>query len=134
MPADALTGARAFRRIEEIDAAAWDALVPPDELQLRHAFVRACQDADVEGAEYRHLLVDRAGTLVGIASVFRMDVRLELLGPGFLRALGPAVRRVYPSFLRPTLLLCGLPVSAGRPCIAFRSPADADVGVARVAE
>ena len=87
MPADAFTGVRAFRLIEEADAATWDALVPTDELQLRHAFVRACQDARVEGAEYRHLLVYRDGAVVGIASVFRMDVRLELLGPAFLRSL-----------------------------------------------
>ncbi len=134
MPADGFTGVRAFGRIEEVDAATWDALAPPDELQLRHAFVRACQDAQVEGAEYRHLLVYRDGALVGIASVFRMDVRLELLGPAFLRSLVRAVRRVCPSFLRPTLLLCGLPVSAGRPCLAFRSGQDADFVTAQVAE
>ncbi len=127
------TGVRAFRRIDEVDAATWDALVPSDELQLRHAFVRACQEAGVESAEYRHLLVYRDGTLVGIASIFRMDVRLELLCPGFLRSLVLAVRRLYPSFLRPTLLLCGLPVSAGRPCIAFRSSEDAAFVVGQVA-
>lgn len=128
------TGVRAFRRIDDVDATTWDALVPPDELQMRHGFVRACRDADVESAEYRHLLVFRDGNLLGIASVFRMDVRLELLCPGFLRSLVLAVRRLYPSFLRPTLLLCGLPVSAGRPCLAFRSSEDAAFVVGKVAE
>lgn len=119
------SGVRAFRAIDEVDAAAWDAIVPPDALQLRHAFVRACEHAGVADAVYRHLMVYRAGELVGVASVFRMDVPLELLCPPALRALVRGVRRLWPTFLRPTLLLCGLPVSAGRPCIAFRSPDDA---------
>ena len=128
------TGVRACRRIEEVPEAEWDSVVARDELQLRHAFVRACQDAGVADAEYRHLTVYREGMLVGIASVFRMDVRLELLCPGFLRSVIEAFRRWRPSFLRPTLLMCGLPVSAGRPCIAFRAPADAPFVIRAVAE
>jgi len=124
---------RAFRSIAEIAAAEWDSIVPPDELQLRHAFVRACQEADLEHAEYRHLLVYRDGELVGVASLFGMTVRLELLCPGFLRSLIEAGRRLHPRFLRPTVLFCGLPVSAGRPCLAFRTPADAPFVLAQVA-
>lgn len=131
--APAFTGVRAFRSINQIAAAEWDSILPPDEIQLRHAFVRACEDADIEHAEYRHLLVFREGELAGIASLFRMTVRLELLCPGALRSLIEAARRVYPRFLRPTLLFCGLPVSAARPCIAFRSPADAPFVLAQVA-
>ena len=127
------TGVRAFRHIAEIAAADWDSLVPPDELQMRHAFVRACEEAEVEHAEYRHLLVYRRGVLVGIASLFRMTVRLELLCPGFLRSLIETVRRAYPRFLRPTLLFCGLPTSAGRKCLAFRAPSDARFVLAQVA-
>lgn len=127
------TGVRACRSIQEVAETEWDSLVPPDELQMRHAFVRACQDAGVADAEYRHLTIYRHGTLVGIASIFRMDVRLELLCPGFLRSLIETVRRWRPAFLRPRLLLCGLPVSAGRPCIAFRSPADAPFVLGQVA-
>jgi len=131
-PLAACSGVRAFRRIGEVDAAEWDSIVPPDELQMRHAFVRACEEAEVEQAEYRHLLVYRSGVLVGIASLFTMRVRLELLCPSFLRSVILAGRRIHPGFLRPRLLFCGLPVSAGRPCLAFRAPTDAPYVLAQV--
>jgi len=111
--------------IREIDPGVWDAVVPADELQSSHAFVTTCQEAGIEGAEYRYLVVLRGGRPIGVATLTRMQVPLDLLSTGSTRKAIAALRRRVPGALRPTLLICGLPVSAGRPCLQARTPADA---------
>lgn len=124
---------RVFRSIHDIDPAEWDAVVPPDELQGTHAFVAACEDSGVEDAVYRHVVVYRGGEAAGVASLACMPVALDLLATGFARTAIGALRRVNGDFLRPRMLFCGLPVSAGRPCLHVRSPADAPHVVRAVA-
>jgi predicted N-acyltransferase len=125
---------RIVRHIDEVSAAEWNSIVPVDDVQTSHAFVRACQDSGVENAKYWHVLVYRAGELAGIATLSLVDIPLDLLSTGFTRQVIGAVRRVRPALLRPAVLLCGLPVSAGRPCLAIRSPADAPFVLRAIAE
>lgn len=122
-----------FDSIRSIDPVVWDSLVQPDEIQGSHAFIRACEDAGLEDARFWHLLIHRAGELIGIASLSIMPVRLDLLSTGAVRMAMQAVRRLNDGFLRPRVLFCGLPISAGRPAIAFRSPADSPEVLAAVA-
>jgi len=114
----------AFEDIREVDPDRWDAVVPPDDLQARHAFVATCQEAEIADARYHHLLVHRDGKLLGVATLTALTVPLELLAPSRVRRAVGELRRVRPGFLRPVLLVCGLPVSAGRPCLAVANPAD----------
>jgi hypothetical protein len=119
------TEVRVFRGIDDVHATEWDSIVPPDDVQASHAFIRACQHARVEDAEHWHLMMYRAGELAGVATLSLVGIRLDLLATGLTRRTIRAVRRVRPSLLRPAVLLCGLPVSAGRPCLAIRGPEDA---------
>lgn len=113
-----------YRDIHDVAPDEWDLLVPAEEVQMSHRFVRVCQESGVENAEYRHVLVyDRAG-LCAIASLSAMPVRLDLLAPRPTRAPIRLVRRVRHSFLVVPVLFCGLPVSFGRPCLRLRSDAD----------
>lgn len=128
------TEVEVHRRIDDVDPELWDALVPPDEIQATHAFVKACQDARVESSDYWHLLVRHRGGLIGVATLCDMPVRLDLLSTGPVRRTIRVVRRARPTFLQPRVLFCGLPVSAGRHCIAFRSPGDAPRVLAVVAD
>jgi predicted N-acyltransferase len=114
----------AWDTIHAIPPEVWDAVVPEDEVQSSHAFAAACEDADVEHASYWHLTIRRDAELVGVASLFIMPVRLDLLASGLVRSALQQVRRFSPRFLRPNVLFCGLPVSAGRPCLAARSDGD----------
>ncbi|HEX5269865.1 MAG TPA: GNAT family N-acetyltransferase [Gemmataceae bacterium] len=114
------------RDIDEIDAAEWDSLLSPEELQLSHRFVRLCQRSCVEEAEYRHLLVYQAGRLCCVASLSRVDVPLDVLASGTMRRVIESVRRRFPGFLRAGLLFCGLPVSFGQPCLKVAPWADAE--------
>jgi predicted N-acyltransferase len=125
---------RIVRHIDDVSAAEWNSIVPVDEVQTSHAFVRACQDSGIENAKYWHVMVYRAGELAGIATLSLVDIPLDLLSTGITRRVIGAVRRVRPALLRPAVLLCGLPVSAGRPCLAIRGPADAPFVLRAIAE
>jgi hypothetical protein len=116
---------RTHRDIDDIDAAEWDSLLAPEELQQSHRFVRLCQQSRVEDADYRHLLVYERGRLCCVASLCRVDVCLDVLASGATRALIRSLRQRFPGFLRVGLLFCGLPVSFGQPCLKLAPGADA---------
>jgi hypothetical protein len=116
--------ATAHASIHDIDATLWDACIAADEVQASHAFVAACEESGVEGARYWHLVIRRAGAPIAVASLFAMQVRLDLLAPAMVRRLLDLGRRLAPGLLRPHVLFCGLPVSAGRPCLGVPCAAD----------
>ncbi|HEV2915486.1 MAG TPA: GNAT family N-acetyltransferase [Pyrinomonadaceae bacterium] len=115
---------RVCERIQEVDAAEWDSIIGPDDLQATHRFIETCQSAEVENALYRHLMIYDGDRLVCVASLSLMLVSLDLLSKGMTRAAIRSLRAWRPNFLRVPLLLCGLPVSFGNSCIRWREGAD----------
>lgn len=129
---------RIHESIHDVDAEEWDSILSPDDQQVAHRFVRTCEDAHIEDARYRHVLVEERGRLAAVATLSAMTLSLDLLVER--RAVRGAVaraRRVHPGLLRMPVVLCGLPVSFGRSCIRFADGASAGVAldaVARAAE
>jgi hypothetical protein len=95
--------------------------------------VRVCEDADVEGASYRHVAVRDGGALAGIATLSLLRARLDLLSGTGLRGLSAGVRRLRPTFLTLPVLLGGLPVSFGTSLLRVHPAADAAAVIAAVA-
>lgn len=120
--------------IDQIPPAMWDALLDDDDLQASHSFVRVCQRSGVEDAEYRHILLARDGQTMAIATLARMDVRVELLAGPELRRPVIAARRLFPRLLRVPVILGGLPVSFGQSCLRVAPGEDASPLLARVAD
>ena len=116
--------ARVYRSITEVAPDAWDALLEPGDLQATHRFIRTCEEAGVENATYRHVMVDDAAGLAAVASLSVMTVKLDLLSTGLTRRAIRWARRVKPGFLEVPIVFCGLPVSFGRSCLRFRAGAD----------
>lgn len=108
-----------------VPASEWDSLLEPDDLQATHRFVRACEEADVEGAEYRHLMIHIDGTLAAVATLCRMRVKLDLLSAGAGRRLIRGVRRFRSGFLEVPVIFCGLPVSFGQSLLRLHPAANA---------
>lgn len=124
---------RVFQHIDEVAPAEWDALLGEDDLQATHAFVKVCQDSGVEQAAYRHLLVMDGGRAAGLATLSVMNVSLDLLTTGAIRALIRFVRRGVRGFLRMPVAMCGLPVSFGDSCVRVAPGADGKPVVQAVA-
>lgn len=120
---DALT-TYVVRDIREFAATEWDSLVAPDDLQATHRFVTACQESDIERAEYRHVLIFRRRTLEAIATLSAFRVPLDVLATGPARHTIATVRRAWPNALRVPVVFCGLPVSFGTSCLRFAPGAD----------
>lgn len=120
--------------IDDVDAAEWDALLSDDDLQASHRFIKACRDANVEHATYRHLVVDDARGVAGVATLSAMHASLDLMAAPFARGAAARVRGLWPSFLRVPIAMCGLPVSFGDSCLRVRPGADAAAVVRCVAD
>lgn len=111
---------RVYRHIDEVDPAEWDAFLHPDDLQVTHRFVKTCQDAGVEGADFRHVIIDDGDGPACVATLSRMHVAPDLLSPWGPRTILRRLRRRRRNLLRPPFLFCGLPVSFGNPCLRLR--------------
>ncbi len=112
-----------FRDIHQVDPAQWDALLGPNDQQLSHRFIRVCQDANIEDAEYWHLVVTDAHGVAAICTLSRLVVPFDACPVGMTRVLIDTIRKAYHDFLRIPILFCGLPVSFGQSCLRFRPDA-----------
>jgi hypothetical protein len=115
---------RVCRDIREVEACEWDSVLGPDDLLMSHSFIRACQEARIEEAEFWHLLIYSGERIVCVATLHRMHVNLELLSGGLTRRLVAGLKGLWPGFFRLPVLFCGLPVSSGQPCLKIRSEGD----------
>jgi predicted N-acyltransferase len=115
-----------YRDIREIEAARWDSVLGPDDVLMSHSFVRACQEARIEDAEFWHLLISKGEEIVCVATLYRMRVNLELLSSGLTRRLVERLKGHWPGFFRLPVLFCGLPVSSGQPCLKIAARADSE--------
>lgn len=119
--------------IAAIDPAEWDSILDPDDLQATHRFVRACQEARIENAQCRHVVIRRDGVVEATASFCCFHVPLDVLATGLTRRIISTVRRVRYSALRVPVVFCGLPVSFGRSCLRFAPHAQRDELIAKLA-
>lgn len=115
---------RVCRDIREVEAPEWDSVLGADDLLMSHSFIRACQEARIEDAEFWHLLIYSGERIVCVASLYRMSVNLELLSSGVTRRLVERLKGAWPGFFRLPVLFCGLPVSSGQPCLKISPEAD----------
>ncbi len=125
---------RVYRDISHVAAAEWDSVLGPDDLLMSHRFVQACQQARIEDAAFWHLLILKNDEIVGVATLHRMFVNLELLANGLTRKLVDRLKRRWPGFLRLPVLFCGLPVSCGQPCLRISAGAHFEHACAAVVE
>src|SRR5688500_18966724 len=125
---------RIYRDISDVAAAEWDSVVGPDDLLMSHRFVQACQQARIEDAEFWHLIISKNDEIIGVATLHRMFVNLELLANGLTRKLVGQLKRGWPGFLRLPVLFCGLPVSCGQPCLKISAGAHFEHACAVVVE
>src|SRR5215469_7307040 len=115
---------RVFTDIHDIDPADWDQLLGPDDVLMSHSFVRVCQEAQIENAQFWHLIVSEGHRIVAVATLHRMFVNLELLSEGLTRSLIRTLKQRWAGLLRIPVMFCGLPVSLGQSCLRISENAN----------
>jgi predicted N-acyltransferase len=104
---------RAVDSIDDIDRDTWNSIVPAGDILNTHAYQRAMEKSGVNGFRYRYLLFHRGENLVAHVSVgiFAFGIDVMLQDP--LKSLLGRIKKVFPSFLRITLIECGHPTALG---------------------
>ena len=102
--------------VDSIDAAdrdEWDSIVPADDILNTHGYQRAIEKSGVNDFRYRYLLFRRQGKLIAHVSVgiFTFGVDVMLQDP--LKSILARIKKVFPGFLRITLIECGHPTALG---------------------
>lgn len=125
------------RDIRDIPPEQWNAFLNANDLQASHAFIRACQESEIEQADYWFLIIRDAAGPVCVTAFCTIRVALELLAPRWTRRAVQGLRKLRKSILKVPVLFCGLPVSFGRSCLRMRRdvpPTDVVHEVARAME
>lgn len=124
---------RILDSINHVAATDWDSLLPPAEVLHAHRFNRVVEAAGVENAVLRYVVVHQNDQLAATATLAAFDIDLGLfLGKTAERWLA-RLRRVFPTFLRIKILVCGLPASFGQANLALAQNADTDAALGAVA-
>lgn len=92
----------------------WDALMGPDRLTAKHAFLSAVQDSGLNDCRYHVLTARREGRLVAGMAAFSITLDLALFAQGPVTRLIGAVRKLFPRFLMLPEMECGSPVALGQ--------------------
>lgn len=88
------------------------------------AFLRAVEKGSGEEARILHVLIDQDGEPVACASLCLYQVDLLMLASPGIRDKVSWVQRVAPRLGNVTVLMCGLPFSAGQSNLTFAPGAD----------
>jgi predicted N-acyltransferase len=103
-----------FSSMKEVPAEHWDSILRAEDIFHTHRFIRVAETSNIENSKYWPVCFYEKNDLVGTAVVTALRLDLGLfLGQGATRIL-QNIRRVFPRFLRPKVLFCGIPVSLGQ--------------------
>lgn len=116
---------RSFDRIDDVPADDWDALAAT----VSHPFLDrrylGTLERTLDDVAFRWVLIDDAdGRPVAGAGFSVLEVDVGNLGSERLRGFLRVYRRLRPTALRYNVVLCGMPISNGRECLAIDPQAD----------
>jgi len=101
-----------FDRIDEVPAALWDALDTDHSLVYAREFWKVLENAGINDFRYRYVLfLDAEARPLGLAGFYSITTDLAIFAPPALRKLLAALRRLFPNFLKFSILECGTPVT-----------------------
>jgi predicted N-acyltransferase len=102
--------------IHELSPAEWNEIVGEGAVWQTHAALALLEDGGLENCRARYLTFRTVdGRLAAHSAVYIMETDLLIFSQGLVKSLLDKVRRVAGNFLRPRILECGCPVSAGNP-------------------
>jgi hypothetical protein len=112
-----------FATLEDVDSGEWDSIVPEDEILNSYGYQLAIERSGVNDFRYRYLVMRRKGRLVAHVTVGIFTFGLDGMIGGAMKGPIARIKRVFPSFMRITLIECGHPTALGN-TFAVADPED----------
>lgn len=100
------------RKISEFSPHEWNKVFPP--VLENYYFSKAIDEAGFTQFSFFYLMVYDKEIPIAAASFFTMNFPLDATVSGFFAKVLDLFRKAIPNFLRPKVLMCGLPMGLGR--------------------
>lgn len=114
-----------YDSIDAVDPADWSRVCGGrDGLFFEPDFIRTVETTMADVCRLWHVVFFDRGEAVAVASLCTFRVDLDVLGGAGAKRLAGAVRRLSSRWIKPTVLLCGLPVSLGQSSLLLAADAD----------
>jgi predicted N-acyltransferase len=114
--------------IYEIDPDEWNEIVGEGRAWQTHAALALLQDGGLDEYHARYLVLrSKDGRIAAHTTAYIIATDLMIFSQGMLKHLLDKTRRFLPNFLRPSILECGCPISAGNPICRRDGIAYADI-------
>ena len=101
-----------FRKIEQIPEAEWRSIFPAG--VENYNFLKSLDVSGFDQFTFFYLMVYRVEMPVGAISCFTMHFEVDMTVKGILKTIFKLSRKIAPNFMRPKVLMCGIPMGRGR--------------------
>lgn len=110
-----------YETIDAVPATVWDGLTATQSLAMSRGFWKLLEQSKLNDFDYRYVVFeDETGMPAGVTVFYGITTDIAIFGPGPLRNLLAAIRRVCPNFLKLHMLECGTPITIVSPPFARR--------------
>ena len=116
-----------YDRIQDIAPSRWNALTHSHSCTFSHEFWTLIEQSKLNDFRYRHaLFIDDNNQPLGLASYYSITTDIAIFAPVKLRNLLSKIRRIFPNFLKLSMLECGTPITLNSPGFVHLSDTDTD--------
>ncbi len=104
--------ARITNKISDFPEEDWNSISPP--VLENYNFFKTIDESNFEQFSFFYILVYDNKIPVGATSCFLMRFALDMTVCGPLKVIFNSIKKILPGLLMPRVLMCGLPMAAGR--------------------
>jgi predicted N-acyltransferase len=104
--------AKVVRKIAEIPPQDWNSVFPP--VLENYYFFKTLDESNFEQFSFFYIMAYDNNSPVGATSCFLMRFALDMTAQGPLKFIFNCLKKFLPNILSPKVLMCGLPMGAGR--------------------
>lgn len=107
-----------FDRIDDVPRDQWDSLTEGQSYTFSFQFWEMLQSSSLNDFSYRHALVyDSNAEAVALTTFYTLTTDVGIFSTGWIKKTLKTIRKVYPNFLKLTMLECGTPITVNKPFI-----------------
>lgn len=105
-----------FDHIHDIAQEQWNGLSNGHSCTFSHEFWQVIEQSGLNDFRYRHaLFLDDSDRPVALTSFYSITTDIAIFAPAGLRGVLAKIRRIFPNFLKLSMLECGTPITLNSP-------------------